>query len=144
MGNGNHKSPLASIDPTTLPEDRQKYVEFGILATQKTIVERDEAWAEITRLNQQVIALKTEISSLQALSGAMESRASSYQNSRDEAVAQRAEYEVLLRSIQAQLREFKIQHEPIAKKIGFGDKGTDTGNKRYPREEDDENNTEGA
>jgi len=140
--NTNGNSKLPAIDPATLPEDRQKYIEFGILATQKTISERDEAWSDITKLNQQIVALKTEIASLQALTGAMESRATSYQNSRDEAVAQRAEYEVLLRSIQAQLREFNIKHEPIAKELRY--KGLDTGNKRYPREEDDEHNTEGA
>jgi chromosome segregation ATPase len=116
MATGNNRN-LPPIDQTTIPEDRQKYIEFGILATQKTIAERDEAWADITKLNQQVIALKTEISSLQALSGAMESRAAAYQNSRDEAVAKRAEYEVLLRSIAAQLREFNIRHEPIIKEL---------------------------
>jgi F0F1-type ATP synthase membrane subunit b/b' len=113
---GNNRN-LPDIDTSGIPEDRQKYIEFGIAATQKTVAERDEAWAEVTKLNQQVIALKTEIASLQALSGAMESRATSYQNSRDEAVAQRAEYEVLLRSISAQLREFNIKHEPIIKEI---------------------------
>ena len=113
--NGGPVTPVQSIDPTSLPADRQKYIEFGILATQKTVAERDEAWATIEKQNATITALKTEIASLQALSGAMESRATSYQNSRDEAVAKRLEYEVVLRSIQAQLREFGIDHEPIVK-----------------------------
>jgi chromosome segregation ATPase len=115
--NGGQGTPVQSIDPASLPADRQKYIEFGILATQKTVAERDEAWATIEKQNQTIKALQTEISSLQALSGAMESRAASYQNIRDEAVAKRAEYEVLLRSISAQLREFNVKHEPLIKEL---------------------------
>jgi uncharacterized small protein (DUF1192 family) len=98
-----------------LPAHRQKIIEYGILATQQTAQERDAALANVDELTKQVAALRVEIASLQALSGAMESRMESYQLSRDEAVARRAEYEVILRSIQAQLREFGIQHEPIVK-----------------------------
>jgi hypothetical protein len=116
-GNNRNLPELPSIDQSQIPEDRQKIIEYGIVATQKTVAERNEAWTTIEKQNAIITALKTEIASLQALSGAMESRATSYQNSRDEAVAQRAEYEVLLRSISAQLREFNIKHEPIIKEL---------------------------
>jgi chromosome segregation ATPase len=109
--NGNQKDNMPAME--NLPEHRQKIVEYGILATQQTAQERDAALFQVDDLTKQLAALRVEIASLQALSGAMESRMESFQHSRDEAVARRAEYEVILRSIQAQLREFGIEHEPI-------------------------------
>jgi hypothetical protein len=108
--NGDNHADI--MDPN-LPEHRQKIVEYGILATQQTAQERDAALADVEQLTKQNAALRVEIESLQALTAAMESRMQSQQNIRDEAVARRAEYEVLLRSIQAQLREFGVQHEPL-------------------------------
>lgn len=98
---------------TSLPEHRQKIVEYGILGAQQTAQERDEALMKVDQLTKQIAAMRVEIESLQAMSAAQESRAQAHQNSRDEAVQQRAEYEVLLRSIQAQLREFGVKHQPF-------------------------------
>lgn len=98
-----------------LPEHRQKIIEYGIAATQQVAQERDDALAQVEDLTKKLAAMKVEVESLQAMSSAQESRAQSHQNERDEAVAKRAEYEVLLRSIQAQMREFGIQHEPLVR-----------------------------
>jgi hypothetical protein len=105
------------IIDVALPENRQKIIEYGIAATQETANERDAALQQVEKLTMQNAALRVEIEALQAMSAAQESRAEAHQNSRDEAVAKRAEYEVILRSIQAQLREFGVQHEPL---IGNG------------------------
>lgn len=105
-GNGNH------LDPD-IPAHRQKIIEYGIAATQRTASELDAALKKIEELTKQNAALRVEIQSLQALTSAMESRTLNFQTVRDEAITKRAEYEVLLRSIQAQLREFEIKHDPL-------------------------------
>ena len=105
---------LETLDPN-LPEHRQKIVEYGIAATQKTAAELDAALGKVDEITRQNAALKVEIASLQALVATMESRILNHQSIRDEAVTARAEYETLLRSIQAQLREFSIQHEPFVR-----------------------------
>jgi hypothetical protein len=118
-GNG-----LPTIDLAEVSEERMKYIEFANGAMQKTFAERDAAYAERDKHVQTIAAQQTELNALQALSAAQESRAIAYQIERDAAIARRIEVEVFLRTIYAQnrmltdqMREFKIDNEPVIKTI---------------------------
>jgi len=99
----------------TLPEDRQKTVEAGLALFQQVQAERDSLRSELRECREMVTRQQVEIDSLHQLHNMLESHIESWKLQRDEAVAQRAAYETLFATMQAQLRVFSFPAVPLVK-----------------------------
>ncbi len=101
-----------------LPEDRAKTVEAGLALFQQVQAERDALREELRETREIVTRQQVEIDSLHNLHNMLESHIQSYMLQRDEAVAQRAAYETLFATVQAQLRVFNLPATPLVKDHG--------------------------
>jgi hypothetical protein len=106
--NGNGKE-------ATLPEDRQAAVAYGLAQFQTICAERDASHRENIALKTENAGLKVAVEALEAHRTEMESRVQSATLVRDQAVADRAVYETLFVSIQAQMRAFAVPAAPLVK-----------------------------
>lgn len=100
-----------------LPEDRVKTVEAGLALFQQVQAERDNLRSALHEANHVITQQRVEIDSLHQLHNMLESHIQSYMLQRDEAVAQRAAYETLFATIQAQLRVFHLPSTPLVKDV---------------------------
>jgi hypothetical protein len=91
-----------------LPDDRAKAVEYGLVTFQQVSAERDQLREELRTRDDVIARLNVEIDSLHQLYNFFDSRMVACQADRDKAVAERAVYETLFRSINAQMHEFAI------------------------------------
>jgi hypothetical protein len=98
-----------------LPASRQAAVEQGLQYFNETAAERDALRIEVARLNSDVATHKVAAEALSAQIADMESRVQTATMMRDQAVGERAVYEALFISVQAQLRAFKIPAAPLIK-----------------------------
>jgi hypothetical protein len=101
----------------TLPPDRAKTVEAGLLMFQEISAERDRLRRELEESHRERKQDRVELEALRSLVATLESRASSHQLERDQAVGDRAVYEALFISIDAQLRAFEVPIRPVVKKL---------------------------
>lgn len=104
-------------ETTELPEDRMKTVEAGLTMFQQVSAERDRLREELREAHEAITRARVEIDSLHQLHNMLESHIQSYMLQRDEAVAQRAAYETLFATIQAQLRIFNLPNVPLVKEV---------------------------
>jgi hypothetical protein len=107
-------------EPTTngngnLPQDRQAAVEHGLTQYHTMAAERDALAKENSELKTQIAGLKVAFEAQSAQLTTMESRIQSATVVRDQAVADRAVWEILFISIQAQLRAFVVPATPLVK-----------------------------
>lgn len=96
-----------------LQEDRRAAVEAGLVHYQMVAEERDRLTKELAASKNEVAALKVAVEAQSAQMNEMESRVSSMQIVRDQAVAERAKYETLFASFQAMLRTFAVPAAPL-------------------------------
>jgi hypothetical protein len=104
-GNGSHE----------LPPPREAVVEQGLRIHQETAAERDDLRRRLSERETDIAGFKVAIEALQAQLAEAESRVATMTLVRDQAVADRAVYETLFISIQAQLRAFKVPAAPLIK-----------------------------
>jgi DNA repair exonuclease SbcCD ATPase subunit len=90
-----------------LPEDRQRTVEAGLALFQQVQNERDRLQEELREAKELCTRARVEIESLHQLNNMLESHIQSYMMQRDAAIARRAELEVVVKSIRAQLEAFE-------------------------------------
>ena len=96
-----------------LPDNRAKAVEAGLTHFQSVAAERDSWERKCRDLEANVQGWKIAMEAQDARLVELESRAVTMQLERDEAVAERAVYETLFISLQAQMRAFKIPSAPL-------------------------------
>ena len=108
----NGKRPTPS-----LPPDRAKTVEAGLLMFQEISAERDQLRTEVGRLKHDITQDRVELEALRSLVTTLESRVTTHQAERDQAVADRAVYEALFISVNAQLRAFNVPSAPLVKQL---------------------------
>lgn len=98
--------PAPSPVPERTPE--QVAIEHGILSMNKLVNDKHDAERKLQIAEQLIAVNKIEIEGLLAELAASRSRVISYQQERDVAVAERAEWEALFKSIRAQLEAFRV------------------------------------
>lgn len=105
----------AVLNGNDLPADRIKQVEAGLTLFQQIQAERDALRDELREANEIITRQRVEIESLNQLHNMLESHIQTYMVQRDDAVAQRAAYETLFATVQAQLRVFNLPSTPLVK-----------------------------
>jgi len=100
-----------------LPKDRRAAVEAGLAHYQLVSAERDKLQGELATLRSEIAALKVVAEAQKSQLNELESRNSSMQMVRDQAVAERAKYETLFVSFQSMLRAFNIPAAPLVKEM---------------------------
>jgi len=96
-----------------LPTDRQAAVEYGLVQFQTMMAERDQMARDYAELRTKYAGLEVACEAQTAQITDMQSRVATASLVRDQAVADRAKYETLFISIQAQLRAFAIPAAPL-------------------------------
>lgn len=96
---------------------RQAAYESGLLFHQQVAAERDALLIEVRNLRSEIAGYKVAAEAQAAQMNGMESRIATMQLVRDQAVAERATYEALFVTLQAQMRAFKIPAAPLIKKL---------------------------
>lgn len=118
-----NRPQLKQVEPTPLPEHRQRQVEAGLATFQSVIAERDnierkfnEAVVKIDSLTQQLehmTGIVTLMESTYLSSKAeLEQRVREYQQQRDLAVAKHATLEAHLVNLQSVLNNALVHQEP--------------------------------
>lgn len=90
-------------------------VAHGIANYQRAVTERDDLQKVVDRQEQMLTVAKIEIEGLRAELAAAQSRIASYQQDRDDAVANLAIYQTLFIAFNSLLRTFGIEHAPLIK-----------------------------
>jgi len=111
--NGHDQTDESRQLMAALPERRVKVFELGMLEFQNMGAERDELRDEVAALKIEMSARQVELEAMRSRIADMESRVATAVLMRDQAVAERAIYETLFISFQAQLRAFKIPAAPL-------------------------------
>ena len=111
---GRHEGNRHEID---LPKDRRAAVEAGLAHYQLVSAERDKLQGELATLRSEIAALKVVAEAQKSQLNELESRNSSMQMVRDQAVADRAKFETLFVSFQSMLRAFNIPAAPLVKEM---------------------------
>ena len=101
-----------------LPASREAAVQQGLAYYQEIGAERDQLAREVALLKSEIAAHKVCVEAQSSQITMLESRTTSAMIERDKAVEAKAEYRTLLVSIQAQLRAFGIEHEPLVRGMG--------------------------
>lgn len=91
-----------------LDGDRAKTVEAGLAYFQQVQQERDDSDRELNKQLELVVRLRAQIDALHQQNSMLESRVAACEAARDQAIAERAVYEVLFISIKAQIDAFDI------------------------------------
>jgi hypothetical protein len=112
------RKPKNGTDIEDLPEDRKAAFAQGMAQYQTMAAERDAAIKKHTALYTENVGLKVAVEALEAHRTEMESRIQSMILERDQAVADRAVYEVLFVSLQAQMRAFAVPAAPLVRDAG--------------------------
>lgn len=113
--------------PPTLPDDRQAAVEYGLAQYQAMAAERDSLQRDVHLLNSELAASRVSLEAYEARVNDADSRVASAMLVRDQAVADRAKYETLFVSVQAQLRAFNIPAAPLVRGIDETDNAPSDG-----------------
>jgi len=92
-------------------------VAHGIANYQRVVTERDEAREKLLAVEKLIAVYKIEVEGLRAQVAAETSRIQSYQQERDDAVANLAIYQTLFASLQALLRTFGVEHAPLVRPL---------------------------
>jgi hypothetical protein len=108
-----HKSNGPPLAP--LPEVHQHDLEATLREHFAMAAERDELRKEVAELKTELAASKAANMMMESNVAASESRVVSYQLERDKAVAERAKWETLFVSFQAQLESFIPPTLPLVK-----------------------------
>jgi len=96
-----------------LPESQEIAVRQGLTYYQEMAAERNALAREVSMLKSEIAAHKVVTEAQVAQITDLESRMATARIERDKAVEDRAEFHTILKSIQAQLRAFGIEHEPL-------------------------------
>ena len=96
-----------------LQEDRRAAVEAGLVHYQMVAAERDSLIKELAAVRNELAGLKVVAEAYKSQMNDIESRITSMQLIRDQAIAERAKYETLFASFQAMLRTFAIPATPF-------------------------------
>jgi hypothetical protein len=88
-------------------------VQHHVASYQRVVGERDELLRQRDQFEQMLTVNKIEIEGLRSELGVAQSRIASYQQERDDAVANLAVYQTLYISVMALLRTFGIDHAPL-------------------------------
>lgn len=111
-----HKNGLQAVALTPpLPEAHQQDLEATLRDIYAVRARNEDQAKTITDQNTEIAALKAANMMMESAKNASESRVVSYQAERDQAVAERAKWETLFVSIQAQLEAFIPPTLPIVK-----------------------------
>lgn len=107
--------PTNGQPPQQTPEEIAvaSAVQHHVASYQRVVVERDELLRQRDKLEQHLTVNKIEIEGLRSELGVAQSRIASYQQERDDAVANLAVYQTLYISVMALLRTFGIDHAPL-------------------------------
>lgn len=97
----------------TLPEDRQKAVEYGLAQFQTLAHERDQVRRENADLRDKCAGLQIVSEGLTSQLTEAHSQIKTAMIVRDQAMAERIKYESLFVSIQAQMRAFAVPAAPL-------------------------------
>jgi len=100
-----------------LPPDRKAAVEAGLAHYQLISAERDSLQRQLNDMRSEMAALKVVAEAQKSQMLELESRNTTMQLIRDQAVAERAKYETLFMSFQAMLRTFNIPAAPLVKEM---------------------------
>ena len=92
----------------TLPPDRAKAVELGMTQYHTIASERDAALAEIAFLKTEIAAANAQIKMLESSVANAESLVAAHQAERDQAVADRAQWEAFHTLLRAQFDAFEV------------------------------------
>jgi hypothetical protein len=107
------KTNAKPLPDAPLPDDRKAAVEYGLTQFNVMAAERDALRDQVRQLKSDLAGYKVALDAQQAQVSDMESRVATSTAIRDQAVADRAVYETLFISVQAQLRAFQIPHAPL-------------------------------
>jgi hypothetical protein len=107
--------PLNGQPPQATPEELAvaTAVQHHVASYQRVVGERDELLRQRDQFEQMLTVNKIEIEGLRSELGVAQSRIASYQQERDDAVANLAVYQTLYISVMALLRTFGIDHAPL-------------------------------
>jgi hypothetical protein len=108
---------------TQLPESQEIAIRQGLTAHHELVAERNALAREAFDLKASVAAHKVASEAQQSLNAELESRMATVRAERDQAVADMATFRAILISIQAQLRAFAIDNEPMVRIKVEGDGG---------------------
>ena len=106
-----------------LPESQEIAIRQGLTAHHELVAERNALAREVFQLKSDVAAHKIAGEAQQSLNAELESRMATARAERDQAIADMATFRAILISIQAQLRAFSIEHEPMVRTKTDGDGG---------------------
>jgi hypothetical protein len=90
-------------------------IAYHVTSHDRVCGERDELQKQNDRQEQMLTVAKIEIEGLRAELAAAQSRIASYQQDRDDAVANLAIYQTLFIAFNSLLRTFGIEHAPLIK-----------------------------
>ena len=96
-------------------------VRHGIASYQSIVIERDELAKRLETAEKLIAVYKIEIEGYRAQTAAESNRTVSYQNERDNAVANLAIYQTLFTSFLAQMRAFEIENVPLVKDTNWSE-----------------------
>ena len=108
---------------TQLPESQEIAIRQGLTAHHELVAERNALARELYQSKAEVAAHKVASEAQQSLNAELESRMATVRAERDQAVADMATFRAILISIQAQLRAFAIDNEPMVRIKVEGDGG---------------------
>jgi len=108
---------LSKTNGTTknLPASREATVEQAARYFQEVAHETDDLRRQLVQAKSDNAALKVCVEAQSSQITMLESRTTTAMIERDKAVEAKAEYRTLLVSIQAQLRAFGVEHEPLVR-----------------------------
>jgi len=98
--------------PPALPEDRKAAVAYGLEQFQVMAHDRDNAISENHQLRADIAGYKIALEAMQTQLANADSRVAEMTLIRDQATARAIKWEVLWRSVKAQLNAFQIPSEP--------------------------------
>jgi len=101
-----------------LPPVREDIITQAHRLHQEVAHERDMLRLRVSDLLTEISGLKAQLEIAELEASQLRSKAESALSVRDEAVAERAVYETLFISVQAQLRAFRIPAAPLIKELG--------------------------
>jgi len=101
-----------------LPESREMAVRQAATYYQEAAQEIDNLKRDLAASRSEIAAHKVCVEAQASQITELESRAATYRAERDQAVTDMATYRAILISIQAQLRAFNIDHEPLVRGAG--------------------------
>ena len=112
--NGDGKPEGQPVAPAS-PEELA--VAHGIANYQRAISDRDDLQRKLDAAEKMIAVHKIEIEELRAQKASAESRITSYQMERDDAISNLAVYETLFISINSLMRTFNIENAPHVRSL---------------------------